>query len=546
MKRSWKLVVLTLFVLIFVCGGWSVSVPGEQKRVNLSSSFVQNTLQDGCDWPSFSRTPDNNRVAPDGCGPKTDNLIKVWKFKAGGWIGSSPVVSGNMLYFGSDDFRVYCLNARTGRRIWEFQTGSYVMSTPTIFQNRVYVGSHDNKLYCLDAQNGNKIWESEVKGYIMSSPIISYSRIYVGSSNNRLYCFDLNNGAKIWEFQTGFLGSINSSPAIFDGKIYAGSYDKKLYCLDAKTGSKIWQYETGGWIESSPAISDGYVYFGSFDSRLYCLNAQTGQKIWDYMTGDEICSSPAVHSGKVYIGCKDSKLYCIDAKTGTGLWEYETKKDIKASPSLINNKIYIGSEDGIFYCIDAISGKKRWECEIGLVDYSATISGGYIYVGSFYDKELYCFGDLSLAPPKGTCCDNCTDCNKCMAFKVGSKDWFICNQLQTPMNTAPIIKNGRTFLVIRYIAETIGANVDWNATSQTVTITDPKNGKTIQLQINNNIATIGGKKVQIDQNTDVKPFISEGRTLLPLRFVVDSLGLDLDWLDQTKEAIICYKDPMCP
>ena len=63
-----------------------------------------------------------------------------------------------------------------------------------------------------------------------------------------------------------------------------------------------------------------------------------------------------------------------------------------------------------------------------------------------------------------------------------------------------------------------------------------RNGTTLNLWIGKNAAEIDGESVSIDTNPAVVPVISYGRTLLPLRFVAESLGLDIQW-DGTAHTI---------
>ena len=84
---------------------------------------------------------------------------KVWEFKTGGYVASSPAVSGEYVYVGNDDGKVYCLNAGNGGKVWEFETGNFVESSPAISEGYVYVGSLDDKVYCLNAaKEDNGSW----------------------------------------------------------------------------------------------------------------------------------------------------------------------------------------------------------------------------------------------------------------------------------------------------------------------------------------------------------------------------------------------------
>lgn len=99
------------------------------------------------------------------------------------------------------------------------------------------------------------------------------------------------------------------------------------------------------------------------------------------------------------------------------------------------------------------------------------------------------------------------------------------------MDVPPMIiaKWNRTFIPARYIAEAIGASISWNPTNKEVSIF--QQGKlVITLWIGKPYAVVKGKKVWIDPNNhDVVPVIIKGRTMLPLRFVVESMGFEVKW-----------------
>src|SRR5207237_5770600 len=75
---------------------------------------------------------------------KTERVIEAWF--------SSPTVSGDTAYFGSDDGYLYALNALTGELKWKFKTGDVVYSSTAVADGAVYVGSHDGYLYAVDAR----------------------------------------------------------------------------------------------------------------------------------------------------------------------------------------------------------------------------------------------------------------------------------------------------------------------------------------------------------------------------------------------------------
>ena len=61
-----------------------------------------------------------------------------------------------VVYVGSNDGKVYALNAADGTLKWQYNTGDGVASSPTVADDFVYVGSYNNRIYALNAQTGNE------------------------------------------------------------------------------------------------------------------------------------------------------------------------------------------------------------------------------------------------------------------------------------------------------------------------------------------------------------------------------------------------------
>lgn len=113
-------------------------------------------------------------------------------------------------------------------------------------------------------------------------------------------------------------------------------------------------------------------------------------------------------------------------------------------------------------------------------------------------------------------------------LEVLGLDSIIANGADVTLDTPPVIDNGRTLIPARAIAEAYGATVQWNPTTKEVTI--KKDQTTIVITIGSLNATVNGKTVTLD----VPAKTINNRTLLPLRFIVENLGLKVDWDDSSK------------
>lgn len=99
----------------------------------------------------------------------------------------------------------------------------------------------------------------------------------------------------------------------------------------------------------------------------------------------------------------------------------------------------------------------------------------------------------------------------------------------------PIAESGRTLVPLRAIFEKIGADVDWDGNTQTVTAT--KGDITISLTMNDTTAYKNRQAITLD----VPAKALNGRTLVPVRFVSDCFGVDVDWVQETQTVILTSK-----
>jgi hypothetical protein len=98
--------------------------------------------------------------------------------------------------------------------------------------------------------------------------------------------------------------------------------------------------------------------------------------------------------------------------------------------------------------------------------------------------------------------------------------------------TFPVIIDGYTLVPMRKIFEELGANLSWEAESETVTV---RHGyKTISYKIGENKASIS----YYSYDLPIAGRIIDGSTMVPLRFMAEALGAIIDWEPNTKTVII--------
>ena len=99
-------------------------------------------------------------------------------------------------------------------------------------------------------------------------------------------------------------------------------------------------------------------------------------------------------------------------------------------------------------------------------------------------------------------------------------------------DTPPVIKEGRTLIPVRAISEGMGAEVGWNAEEKIVTIT--KDDKVIVFNLTENKVFVDEAEVIID----VPAKVMNNRTMVPLRFIAEQLGLNVEYDEEMQTIVI--------
>jgi hypothetical protein len=102
----------------------------------------------------------------------------------------------------------------------------------------------------------------------------------------------------------------------------------------------------------------------------------------------------------------------------------------------------------------------------------------------------------------------------------------------------PIIEDGRTLVPMRKIFEAMGATVEWDGATQTVTGT--KGDTVIIMRIDDTILTKNGVQTRLD----VSPKIVNSRTLVPVRAVAESFNCAVDWDGGAQRVSISADRPL--
>jgi outer membrane protein assembly factor BamB/formylglycine-generating enzyme required for sulfatase activity len=312
----------------------------------------------------------------------------LWKFRTGGPVRSSPVVVGSVAYVGSNDGRIYAIDASKGTEIWQHRTGGAVAGSAAVVHGVVYIVSEDGCLYALEADSGKRKWRVKLSNSFQpcGSPAPAYGAVFVAAgargghsqgtmSAGPIIALNAESGERIW---TGPGGPQGYAGLCLDAAtLYAGSNGSNFQAVDLATGRGIWTRNAGHqnrqW--TSMTRHGELVYApGAMAGTVQAWDPKTGELKWQQPVwpqqkhplnnqgepGHEVMADLAVADGCVYAACNDGALQTFDAVTGKRGWRRELGGSIQSSPSVAGKTVYFGCWDGNLYALATDTGKTRW------------------------------------------------------------------------------------------------------------------------------------------------------------------------------------------
>lgn len=113
------------------------------------------------------------------------------------------------------------------------------------------------------------------------------------------------------------------------------------------------------------------------------------------------------------------------------------------------------------------------------------------------------------------------------------------NGEQMTMDVAPYLKDGRTYLPVRYVGYALGispANVLWDNSTRTATFI--KGNRVVQVTVASKVLKINGASVTMDVAAEMK----NGRVMVPFRWIAQAFGAQVDWNGTSQTVTVTLQE----
>ena len=360
------------------------------------------------DWPDW-RGPNRDGISREKNLPEKWSLSGqnlAWKAPYGG--RSAPIILGDHLYLQNtagkgetEQERVLCFNADTGRLLWEHRFNIYQSDVPAHRvgwaspaadpeTGNVYVFGVNGTLLAL-SQTGKLLWERSLDeefdlftthGGRTTSPVVDGNLVIVKAASStwgtqanrsiRVMAFDKRTGETVWvstpggrPFDTDYsqptVARINGTRLLITGLGDGGVHGIKI-----STGEPVWHFLLSKRAINTAPVLNGTTVLISHGQENLDGNEMGMLAAIDGTAKGNIAMNQAKWTLKGFIGefssgvvdgdrylqvDNASNLFAFDVVTGRQLWKQNLGTVQKASPVFGDGKIYVGTESGKFYIL---------------------------------------------------------------------------------------------------------------------------------------------------------------------------------------------------
>jgi outer membrane protein assembly factor BamB len=457
-----------------------------------------------------------------------------------------PLTTNNgKAYYTDDEEKIHILDISTGKIIRNIDDKRYLGRTGAISvvgDKIVVVARLDDNYDQTCGININTLqteWTYKHPARKVYWPVVGNDKyVLISYIDDTLVCLDLSTGEEVWRLE-----GISTGPAVCNNRFIVSFKDHSLGCYSVDTLDEIWLIKPPIFNDKTIRclISSNRVYakLQNYDfeqmhiiNTLYTIDFDTGDILWhskNFVTSHGVGQSSNMSSVFLY---HDNHIYCLNKDTGETTWEYSASEGDATIHNLISTEktLYYTDNDGI-YTIDAINGTFLSYC------HDNRTNGSIRYA----DRRLLFINICGVL----ICFDGTAE----IKYEIDSMDYMVNNN-EYKADISPLIMNNRTLLPARYVIDPLGGDITWNQTEQKVICSllvpqtqtdDLTQHNVVELWINKPTAKVNGIDVQIDpDNPDVVPTIINDRTMVPMRFLAESLGCEVEWVADTKEIILTY------
>lgn len=283
-----------------------------------------------------------------------------WDSRLSALLAGGPVAGLNKIFIGSENGKIFALDAQTGELAWQASIKGEVINAPAIDSGILVVNSASGIMKGFNADTGEELWEIDqdvpaltLRG--ISAPTIASGGVIVGTGKGSINVYILEQGQHGWSTDIGEpTGStelervidVDSAPVAFGDKIYAVSSRGNLAAIELKSGRILWKRQYSSYRQIS--VYRNNIFLTNNRGHVYAIDRVNGIERWSNLAlTNRGVTGPAIVDNYVVVGDFEGYLHWLDQETGEIVARHEVDSSgIHSTPTVVDGILYSQSRDG--------------------------------------------------------------------------------------------------------------------------------------------------------------------------------------------------------
>lgn len=295
-----------------------------------------------------------------------NNERSFWDSRVSALLSGGPAAGLDKVFIGSENGKVYALDALTGKVLWDTSIKGEVINTPAVDAGVVLVNTSSGILKALNPDTGEELWkvEQDVPALTLrgiSAPVIASGGVLIGTSKGGVNVYLLDNGQQGWSTEIGeATGStelervidVDSTPVVFGDKVYAISSRGNLAAIDLQSGRLLWKRQYSSYRQLS--IYRNTIFLTNLRGHVYAIDRINGIERWSNLDLENRgVTGPALIDDYVVVGDFEGYLHWLNQETGEIVARHKVDgSGVNTSPTVFDNILYSQSRDGDLQAIE--------------------------------------------------------------------------------------------------------------------------------------------------------------------------------------------------
>jgi outer membrane protein assembly factor BamB len=329
--------------------------------------------------------------------PQTTPVL-IWSRTADAGIGLHPVLADGVLYVGSDDRRLYALDARTGDELWRYDAGSALQGSATIANGMLFASSEDGTLHAIDLATHGVAWQAmgvEDVGLVVDGIV------YVAGSANRAVGYDAATGTERWSW---IAPAAVQRLTVADGTAYVTVAGGTLHAISVADGTARWPaVQTLSNEAAFPILTPDRIVVSTIQNpgepvgQLLFIDRASGAIVAQFRTPSGLqVSASAIVDGTLYAPTQGDGTYALRVADGTTVWHQPVDGD-GFTPAALADGLLIEPVEGPhgIVALHLTDGRPAWSIPwAGEPSVWLVASGGFVF-GADANGGIHAFADPS-------------------------------------------------------------------------------------------------------------------------------------------------------